>query len=588
MIKRIFYLTLSVCVAVILAAACQATALEDEIVVPVDSEQPAVSERATIPYSITVNQELTRVSYAEGAYAFKTGDNGDKLHVVGVYRTDLEGYLTTQDGANWSGELSYDPDNGTLAGDTELSITLVHADNTDESTYGTALVAGVKNENAALLREAVEKYSLFTNKDVVYLSGNTEVTLCQRAAFLDVTFTFNFDGSHEVEPGQAWVDLEVDGKELSVQTQFYATDERNEDFQVHFMAVVPGGKKTNEFILMVGDREIEFPKIENTDTYPTLTRNKKYTVNRTVDYGPQLGDPFWSDGTYGRLDHADPNARIVGIIVYVNHHYEDTEKARIENAITEMRTENGKQVFGHGLVMALKNVTGTDGTAFKWRSSSITTDQQCTAGFIEKPSDVMYSPYFSGLENTNNIVAKDGYKSNSAAAQAKYYGVYVEEGTSTGWFLPSIGQWMYTISIDGFGNAEHADEWINGNGQNWLQNGNVNGDLVYVKKCEANEGNVLIKALNARFSKLAADFSQYSFEYDGFGDPTADGNISDNYWTSTEKSVSQAIRMNLGTVEQRGGVYYSTIKAKGESKSSLYLKFDNVNYNMKVRPFLAF
>lgn len=575
MIKHLFHLTLSACAAVILAAACQAVALEDEIVVPAEPEKPAVSQRATVPYTITVNTESTRVSYEGGVYAFKSGD---KLQVVGVGRDDIEGELA-QNGEVWSGELTYNPTVGELD-NASLTITLVHADNPEVSTYGTALVPGAKDGNAALLQEAVEKYSLLTADNVPY--SDQEVTLCQRAAFLDVTFTFDFDGSHEVEPGQALIDLEIDGKMISTQTQFYATDARNEDFQVHFMAVVPGGKTTDEFILMVGDREIEF---KNTTT---LASNKRYAVNRTVVYGPQLGDPFWSDGTYGRLNHADENARIVGIIVYVNHHYEDTEKARIENAITEMRTENGKQVFGHGLVMALKNVTGTDGTAFKWRSSSITTDQQCTAGFITKPSQVMDSPYFSGLENTNNIVAKAGYQSNSAAAQAKNYGVYVEEGTSTGWFLPSIGQWMYTISIDGFGNAEHADEWINGAGNNWLQNGNVNGDLVYVKKCEANEGNVLIKALNARLSKLAADFKLRDFEYDGFGDPTAEGNISDNYWTSTEKSVSQAIRMNLGTVEQWDGVYYSTIKAKGESKTSLYLKFNNVDYNMKVRPFLAF
>ena len=582
MIKQLFHLTLSAFAAVILSAACQATALEDEIEVPVDPEQPVVPQLATIPYTITVTTESTRVSYEGAQYAFKSGD---KLHVVGVDRPDINGYLTQVEDV-WSGDLTYDATIG-VPDDDNLSITLVHEDNDDETTYGTALVAGVEGENAALLREAVEKFSLFTSDGEVKFSDHA-ATLKQRAAFLDVTFTFNFDGSHEVEPGQAWVDLEVDGKELSVQTQFYATDERNEDFQVHFMAVVPGGKRTDEFILMVGDREIEFKKDQNTNTYPTLAPNKKYTVNRTVDYGPQLGDPFWSDGTYGRLDHADQNARIVGIIVYVNHHYEDTEKARIENAITEMRTENGKQVFGHGLVMALKNVTGTNGTAFKWRSSSITTDQQCTAGFITKPSQVMDSPYFSGLENTDNIVEKAGYANDSAAALAKRYSVNVKEGTSTGWFLPSIGQWMYTISIDGFGNAEHADEWINGAGKNWLKNGNVNGDLVYVKKCEANEGNVLIKALNARLSKLAADFKLYDFEYDGFGDPTAEGNISDNYWTSTEKSETQAIRMNLGTVEQWEGVYYSTIKAKGENKTSLYLNYSNVNYNMKVRPFLAF
>ena len=574
MIKHLFHLTLSACAAVILAAACQAVALEDEIVVPAEPEKPAVSQRATVPYTITVNTESTRVSYEGGVYAFKSGD---KLQVVGVGRDDIEGELT-QNGEVWSGELTYNPTVGELD-NASLTITLVHADNPEVSTYGTALVPGAKDGNAALLQEAVEKYSLLTAENVPY--SDQEVTLCQRAAFLDVAFTFNFDGSHEVEPGQALIDLEIDGKEISAQTQFYATDARNEDFQVHFMAVVPGGKTTDEFILMVGDREIEF---KNTTT---LASNKRYAVNRTVDYGPQLGDPFWSDGTYGRLNHSDQNASIVGIIVYVNHHYEDENKARIENTITELDAG-----YGHGLVMALKNVTVASGDDvnryFAWSGSSGRV--QCTGGFIITPGQTMDSPYFSGLENTNNIIVKVGNGNDSAASLAKNYGVSVATGTaSSGWFLPSIGQWMYTISIDGFGNAEHADEWINSQGQNWMQKGNVEGNLVFVKQCDDERVNLLIKALNDRLAKLRSDFAQYNFEYDSFGDPTPDGNISGNYWTSTEFSETEAIRMNLGTVERYGGHYYSSIKAKREDKKTIKVySLNGVNYQMKVRPFLAF
>lgn len=587
MSRQLISRILTACAAALMLAACHAPALEEEIQLPEKQEPVVVPEWTTIPFSLKVNTEATKVSYETGSYQFK---EGDKLRVTGVGRT-IHGDLTQQDGGIWSGELSYLTSEGELDGNTPLEITLIHADNDDTDTYASALVGSGNVTNAtsaSLLQYAVEHHSLFTASTTLSAGTGTStesITLSQQAAFLEVTFTFDFDGSHEVEPGQAWVDLEVDGKELSTQTQFYATDSRNEDFQVHFMAVIPGGKKTDEFILMVGDREIEFQKNSDTNTYPTLDCNKKYTVNRTVVYGPQLGDPFWSDGTYGRLNHSDPNASIVGIIVYVNHHYEDTEKARIENAITE--ADAG---FGHGLVMALKNVTletdGVEQNRFAWSGS--VGKQKCTAGFIETPSQTMDSPYFSGLENTNKIVEKLGNGNDSAASLAKNYGV--KPGTSSGWFLPSIGQWMYTISIDGFGNAEHADEWINGAGRNWLQNGNVTGDLVYVKKCDDPGLNVLVKALNDRLTKLHSDFSTYNFEYEGFGDPSGEGNISDNYWTSTEKSADQAIRMNLGTVEKWSGVYYSTIKAKGENKTTIkvYTDKNGVEYKMKVRPFLAF
>ena len=565
---------LTACAAVIFAAACSAPALE-EIQRPEEQEKPVVSEKATIPFSLTVTTESTRVSYADGAaYQFKAGD---KIHVQGKTRTDLEGYLT-QNGENWSGDLSYDGDKPAV--DTPLAITLVHADNTDVSTYAKAIV-GSAPDGSSLLREAVEHYSLFT-ADNVTLESNSAV-LHQQAAFLEVFFTFDFDGSHEVEAGQALVDLEIDGEILSTQTQFYPIDPKPEDFQVHFMAVVPGGKSVHDFTLMVGDREVEFKN------NATLEHNKKYTVNRTVVYGPQLGDPFWSDGTYGRLNHADPNAQIVGIVVYVNHHYADQEKARIENAITEWDKANDR--YGHGLVMALKNVTvtveGAEQKYFPWSGDN--GRQKCTAGYIETPAQTLDSPYFSGFENTNNIVAKLGEGNDSVASLAKNYGVLVDKNKCTGWFLPSIGQWMHSISIDGFGNANHPNEWFNASGNNWIQNGNTSGDLVFVKKCEKEDVNLLVRALNERLAKLHEDFKQYNFDYDEFGDPSAEVNVSDNYWTSTEKGVNQAIRMNLGTVNKYGRDYYSTIKAKGEDKATVKVySLDGVDYKMKVRPFLAF
>ena len=570
MMKRI----LTACAAVIFAAACSAPALE-EIQRPEEQEKPVVSEKATIPFSLTVTTESTRVSYADGTYQFKAGD---KIHVQGVERTDLEGYLT-QNGNVWSGNLSYDGEQP--ATNTPLAITLVHADNTDVSTYAKAIV-GSAPEGSNLLREAVEHYSLFT-ADNVTLESNSAV-LHQQAAFLEVFFTFDFDGSHEVEAGQALVDLEIDGEILSTQTQFYPIDPKPEDFQVHFMAVVPGGKSVHDFTLMVGDREVEFKN------NATLEHNKKYTVNRTVVYGPQLGDPFWSDGTYGRLNHADPNAQIVGIVVYVNHHYADQEKARIENAITEWDKANNR--YGHGLVMALKNVTvtveGAEQKYFPWSGDN--GRQKCTAGYIETPAQTLDSPYFSGFENTNNIVAKLGEGNDSVASLAKNYGVLVDKNKCTGWFLPSIGQWMHSISIDGFGNANHPNEWFNASGNNWIQNGNTSGDLVFVKKCEKEDVNLLVRALNERLAKLHEDFKQYNFDYDEFGDPSAEVNVSDNYWTSTEKSDKLAIRMNLGTVNRYGSNYYSTIKAKGEDKTkdTFYTDAQGVKYYMKIRPFLAF
>lgn len=593
MTKCLFSLAISASVAAFLAASCHAPGLE-EIQVPGGQETEVVPERTTIPYSLKVGTEGTRVSFVENQdgtsqYVYK---DGDYLHIVGLGdRADIVGELREHSGDNWSGTLTYSTDEGQPVSGTNLKVTLIHADNTNLEEYGTALVGGVPaGDQRTLLQYAVEKYSLFTAQ---YTFGATStVNLEQQATFLDVNVEFDFDGSHIIDAGKALVDLTVNQKDIQVETDFHELPNTNgEDFYVHFIAVVPGEKPVSSFKLTVGDREITF-----SDTSLLLNRNKKYTVNRIIKFHPKVGDPFWSDGTYGRLRHPSSQEKIVGIVVFVHDFKENmTEKdIKIADAITEKASG-----FGHGLVMALKNVTETNGNqvqkGFKWCSSSAIS-QQCTDGYITNPNQTMDSPYFSGLENTNSIISKAGYENDSAAAKAKNYtydGIAVSTSSTTGWFLPSIGQWMYTISIDGFGNADPASEWTNGKGTLWLKDGyqpdsggNL-GDLVFVKRSEDSrpEVNVLVKSLNDR---LAQFYNEFGVSYDTFGDPSTETNISDNYWTSTEYAADKAIRMNLGTVEQRAGVYYSTIKAKGETKTISFYTYNSNSYQMKVRPFLAF
>lgn len=593
MTKRLFSLAISASVVAFLAASCHAPALE-EIQEPGGQETEVVPERTTIPYSLKVGTEGTRVSFVENQDGTSQYDykDGDYLHIVGLGdRDDIVGELREHSGDNWSGTLTYSTDKGEPGSGTSLKVTLIHADNPNLEEYGTALVGGVPaGDQRTLLQYAVEKYSLFTAQYVFGATGT--INLEQQATFLDVTVEFDFDGSHIIDAGKALVDLSVNQKDIQMETDFYEKSGTNgEDFYVHFIAVVPGEKPVSNFTLKVGDRDITF-----SDTSLYLYRNRKYTVNRTIEFHPQVGDPFWSDGTYGRLRHPSSQEKIVGIVVFVHDYKENmtADEIRIADAITEKASG-----FGHGLVMALKNVTETDGNqvqkGFKWCSSSATI-QQCTAGYITNPNQTMDSPYFSGLENTNNIISKAGYENDSAAARAKnftYGGIAVSTSSTTGWFLPSIGQWMYTISIDGFGNADPASEWTNGKGTLWLKDGyqpdsggNL-GDLVFVKRSEDSrpEVNVLVKALNDRLAQFCNEFG---VSYDTFGDPSAETNISDNYWTSTEYASDKAIRMNLGTVEQRAGVYYSTIKAKGESKTISFYTYNSNSYQMKVRPFLAF
>lgn len=593
MSRHIISRIVTACAAAFMLAACHATALEEEIQLPEKQEPVVVSERTTIPFSLKVNTEATKVSYATGSYQFK---NGDILRVKGVTRTDIEGDLA-QNGDVWSGNLSYLTSEGRPADDTALEVTLIHADNSNTESYASALVGSedVSEVNTAtLLQYAVEHYSLFTaedaetEKDVTF--ETTSAILKQQATFLDVLVTFIFDGTHEMgSGGNARIDLITSLGASESNTAFVRQSETSHRYDMHFMAVIPGGQSKDAFTLSVVDRAIKF---NNNSNNAPLERNKKYTVTREIEFVPQLGDPFWNDGSYGRMDHPDEDARIVGIIVYVNRDKTD----EIGNAITEYTSINGEEHYGHGLVMALHNAA----VSVPWWDKPKGTVLRCTDEdhLIQKPSQTLLAKNLSGLANTNQIIETLGTGSSSAASIAKNY--YNSEPVSpeytTGWFLPSIGQWIYTISTDGFGGADPASEWTNNANppKNWLKNGSLS-DLIRVMSNDNEEENLLVQSLNTRLQTLKDNFG---CTYDSFGIPVQH-NYSDNYWTSSESKQKEkvddinvdiyyAFRMNLGSVEedQTTGNKYSTIKAKPESKHNTY--FVSSTYPAKVRPFLAF
>ena len=126
MFKQMYFRLFRVCATLFLVAACQTPVPEmDEV------EETGSGIRA-LPFSLTVRTDATKVSYADGStYQFKTGD---KLQVKGVDRTDIEGELEQQSGNVWAGILSYEAAQGKPDPDTQLAVTLIHADNADAST----------------------------------------------------------------------------------------------------------------------------------------------------------------------------------------------------------------------------------------------------------------------------------------------------------------------------------------------------------------------------------------------------------------------------------------------------------------------
>ena len=539
--KNITLLSLAVFIIALLPVSCQ-------------KEKPYQDgDRTVVPFSLRT--VITRVSYTGETYAFKAGD---KLAISSSVRPDITGELSYDGSSTWTGSVSYLSSEGEPAASTALKVTLVHADNTDQATYANGI--------ASSLQTAVEKYSLFT--DAITFESTT-ATLEQQACFLTATVTFSFENGNFHLAGETSVDVIVNNSlTVSGRADLARVGETN-SYSATFVIAMPGSTTlTDESVIQICDRDVQMVK-----TNMTLAANNKYTVSREINFVPQLGDPFWSDGTYGRISH-DPGVEITGIIVFVNNYEDsdDSDLAKEARALTEKSAG-----FGRGLVMSLKNA----GVGIEWGTN--TSKRYTTA--ITTPNQILGISNVSGYSNTNTQRANAANTAANLAYNYRSTSGDTMTGTS-GWFLPSIGQWVYSISNRGFGGADPAEQWKNNSGVTWLnpEEGKTTSlnDLVRVLDNQGVNQQLLVKSLNDRMQVLR---NQFGCDYDSFGFQGVNG-YGDNYWSSSEYNSSQAIRMNFGSVEKNGSKYYSTIKVKNESKTSTWTWYEE--FLMKVRPFLAF
>lgn len=512
---------------------------------------PAEPVWVEIPYSVST--DITKVTYNNG-YSQKAGD---KLRVRGVTREDISGILEYNSGVGqWEGNLRYLESEGEPAVGTELTVTLVHADNDDESTYAHGCLG------VSTLAEAAEKLSLLTGSTTFGSTGT--VTLTQQATFVQVTVSFDFVGTGTMVTGETSVDVTVGGDHIASGTAEIANvaASGDPDYEAYFFMALPGGTEiTENDYIEICDRKA-FLRNSGASSV-TLAANKKYTMARTVQFKPELGDPYWSDGSYGRIAH-EAGIEITGIIVYVNN--DDSAESL---AITESAHGGG-----HALVMSLYNASSGQ----NWGSGDANTTK------VMKPANCILASNVSGYENT---LAETG-KTAADAARNYRSGEGDDHTNDTGWFLPSVGQWVYSISD--FAHVNPMDDWIiDANNNKWKNMGNFanNNKLAYVLEGPA-DANLLIESLNDRFEVLKDHFG---CTYDKIGilvyDDTKKKDVfSDSYWTSSEYSSSDAIRFNFGSVEKMGAKFYSTLKVVNISKNSTFAW--NQECPMKVRPFLAF
>lgn len=262
----------------------------------------------------------------------------------------------------------------------------------------------------------------------------------------------------------------------------------------------------------------------------------------------KIGDYFYSDGTWsdgglrkiysdGRREIADPKPGpdrsggkvVIGIVF-------QTDPYRIGRA--EKEALSGK---AHGLVMALRTPTSIAPVAW-WKYRLDEQDEGLTKCLTKK---LRYED-ISGYGNCKHIRSNRGSLDDYPAFKsAEEYGVQAP-ATTTGWFLPSSGQWWDILQNLGSCHAlAQSDQ------QNSSSTEDPNDGFVW-----GNTGNVAA-ALNGWMSEIAAE-----------GKSTFDGSMW--FWSSSEYSKDLSLCWEINT--------YGWLKSRYASK-----KFWG-----HVRPILAF
>lgn len=530
--------------ALMLVASCSVSEIEEVV---------EINPRTTIPFSVVVATDMTKVSYADAKYAFKTSDSF-VVESGSSERDDIEGTLAFNGTNKLTGKISFDSDKP-LTNSTRLKITLINADNSDRDSYAKGI--------AATLQEAVEKYSLFTTT-LEFNSATTEsspqrVSFAQQAAFLEVTVEFTNVLNSTMPTGETPVELvTADGLKVSGKTKITYD---GSDYKATFAAALPGGTEMQGSKLSVCEREIDI-----LSSSKVIEKNKQYKVARSVDFRPQVGDPYWSDGSYGAIEHAGA-VEIIGIVVYVDQEGTNDDELTAKS-----------YGFGHALVMSLHNANTT---GVKWgtkiqRSSSLTT----TTGQAVASMD--------GYGKTVSWLNSLGESDVTAAYLARHYretskGLDIPNG-STGWFLASTGQWLHSISDPGFLRASSWTTWKDGNNNAWYSGDNQLSSAL----AKVMEGpTALTDLFNTRFEELRSNFapsipSEEFFDIFGMDSGSTNGdNLGDNYWTSDEFDANNALRMNFGAKGTWSSIKINSVE---KDKTWAYTSF----FYMKIRPFLAF
>lgn len=231
-----------------------------------------------------------------------------------------------------------------------------------------------------------------------------------------------------------------------------------------------------------------------------------------------LGDIMLKDGTLVKPDAitSDQQANAIGVVAYLY-----TDDSRIGNGVKTTLATNGVTA-PCGLVLALKNAN--EGSAiYGWTASS----SNATLGasnYTKSLKALYYNDAIDGCEAYKLALAlADNKRPTMFDKVTAYRTSYSAPAKTTGWYIPSVGEWIDILGADGLGGA------------------NVSG----IKNSSSAEYSVSGVASAVSNNLNAALAKAGNGNYD---------NVRDEYWSSSEYSDTYAYNMDL----QNGALRFKT------------------------------
>ena len=521
-------------VAALMLIACSS---EDNTTETPQTGTPQTDEVKTINYSVTVSQSGDAQTRATVDADMKTlrFASGDKLFITSDSRADLRGYLTLNDGdegkasgATFTGTLEYtgaDPSDdlgvkATLVGTANLGFTI--------SSDGKAIEGDIVYPSTSFcstVNDAVEKYSNLTGTSTY---GARSFSLTQGTAFLNFSLTMK-DGTATATD----ITATVKNGETTLSTATVTTATVSSDVMANFVLPVAATTTLDGATVTVGSH----PAISFGGTSAKSLTGKVYNVARWAP-APTLGDLFYSDGCYSSTGIDGKTA--IGVIAYLG------TDAFTENGVT--LRDNSTTLQSHGLVLCLKDIVNV-----KWRKSQSdggppTVDDFSPDAYVNDTGDLKRTTNVSGYANTKLLAEKQDAESNYPAAyQAWNFSVLTAPATTTGWFMPTIQQWVKILT--GLGGMSESD-------------------IVWMLPWH-DPSLTTLHNLEAAMEKAGAKGTAY----DGMSD-------SDRiYWSSSESTAGGSADITVEPIEQ-----------DNDGQQGLLITYDSKRdyENCYVRPVLAF